>query len=282
MGTSSSSANPYVADEVLDSDTISRNIVRMLQDKHVYNYSEPETLNWNTMRPGRTGPMSGGAQRNRYDQYHPDGLINRLMNPTPQSGGHVGSDDSIGFNEMSDNVLHMLRRQIQPSFATTEGTIGFNTGAGATHPMSGGGCGCDGGDQGRPLVSSVTSPQPIDYNVLRGGAKDEDEDDDLEEGLDEAKKPNANANANAKNKDRDKSKTKRKEKEDEDDEDLDEDEDLDIEEEEDFDEDEEPSRLAKRMETDTVGSRGADEIIKPFYSSDSDYYNIKQRTGRFN
>lgn len=268
MGVSSSNANTGVQGDVLDSETINRNIMRVFQERQLSNnYSDVETLNWNTDK-ARHYLHGGVTARNRYDRYNPEALINELVNQVnkPQAGGIPQGHESSDYKEVSDDVVRILRKNI----------------INQTDPntQQGGSCGCDGGSS----LVSATSPQPVDYNVLKGGAKEKDEED--------------------KNKDK-KSKKKNKDEEKKDEEkDEDEDEEIDIdEEEEDLDEPEDveeesmerthaerkqsrDKRNSKRhnsrseSSSSSEQSAGLEDIIKPFYSSDSDYYNIKQRTGR--
>ena len=108
-----------------------------------------------------------------------------------------------------------------------------------------GGCGC---------LSSATSPNPIDYSILKGGAKNNQKNE----------KKNENKNRNNKRE----SENNFEEDEDYEDEDFEDDEDLD-EDEEDLDEDDDENEM-KRMTEDSYVSENMNQInAVPFYSSES-------------
>ena len=298
MGANTSNANIPVHNDMNDSETIRRNIVRAFQDKKVNNRTNnTETLNWNSytepqcLKQQLPTNYSVGGGRRRYEKYNPDILLSKIMNggSAVQNGGTMPQGlESSSYKELSDDVLQIFQRQVLKQTSVAQ---------------SGAGCGCDG------VPMSVTSPQPVDYRVLVGGATndnaddDDDDDDDEEDEKDSAKSPAPVGKASKITIDKSKIKIKGKTtgdlsnnendaEEDDDDAEIDIDDDEEFESEDEEDEEDEDmdgmerqrgNRSQKRGQSDDMStSAGLASIIKPFYSSDSDYYNIKKRSGRFN
>lgn len=316
-----------VPKDVIDSETINRNIMKIFKSKQINNNYDDDTLNWHTHSDkSRYNYFHGGVQlRNSYDQYNPEVLINTLRRQANENqyGGIPQGLESSDYKELSDDVLSILKRQIMQQTASenksglNNGLNGLNGGLNsglnnglnggsnnlsATSPVNnlkndeadykeisdnvlntlrkqifqiplnniGGGCGCDGN------TPSATSPVPVDYSVLKGGAR-KDNDSDSEDDKDKDKNKDENKNEN---------------KDEENDDIMEEDEELEIEDEDEENEDKKDKKERKEKKdkkyksqkhnTDSSQSGGLDDIIKPFYSSDSDYYDIKQRSGRFN
>lgn len=295
MGLTSSTANYDIQNDVLDSETIRRNIMQVFQSKQVTNNSSDiDTLNWHTyndISKLKSSLHGGMIYRNRYDQYNPEELINQLMNQINnknQTGGIPLGFESDSYKEISDNVLGILRKQILQQTSTD----GLNN-------QLGGSCACD---SGAPVSS--TSPVPIDYTVIRGGGRNGDLDNKNKRNKNKKKKGDGEGDKDIEDMEGDMEEDEEidiDEDEDFEDEENNEDEDEDEEEEgeeEGEEDDEEMKRLHQRNKRkgdkryqerqgyEQSGSSQSepiiDDIIKPFYSSDSDYYNIKERSGRFN
>lgn len=178
------SNNKQKNDELLDSETIKKNIINVLYNKNKNNFgSEVETLGW------FESPKLGGAgKRNRYDELNPELLINQLKSEIYNTGGSLGlpsmkkisvlgtsgaiGTSSVNVNQdvpdkteggdnykaISEDILTLLNQQIN----------------GQT-----GGCGCDVdkniadqkpvvyknvvNNQSGGAVYSATSPQPVNY-----------------------------------------------------------------------------------------------------------------------
>jgi len=236
------------------------------------------------------GLLGGQRSRNRYDQHNPDMLVKNLMEQVKNSSTSA-QNVQMGGHELSDNTVKILQKNV-------------NKVTDVTAQMGGGGCGCDGGDQ------SATSPQPIDFSVLKhnlkGGAENKNDDDDNDDDNDDDDDDDDNNDKNKKDKkdkkDKQRSKKKNKDKktkdEDELDEDEEEEEEIDVEEDDDEDGDDDDAELDEEEEkpengvserirvsmnnSDKTSEGGIEDAIKPYYSSDTDYFNVKQRAGRFN
>jgi len=293
--------------DVLDSDTIRRNIMQVFREKNTgNNYTDFETIGWNNDQYEGLFVGGGTQTRNRYDQFNPDSLVNDLIEQNkrsqqsadkiPAQNAQVGGNEYYEYKEISEDVLSMLKKHI---VAQTGGAVGNTCGEGNANS---GGCGCDG--KSNPIVKqmgglrnsnliSATSANTIDYSVFAnknkqyGGGDDENEEDDEDDEDDDD--------------------------DDEDDED-DEDDSEDTEEEkakkiknknnkdsEDSEDSDKPkvnrthsSKLAKltsrtRAIADSsndgissdYSSEGISRVLQPFYSSDSDHFNVSRRRNRY-
>ena len=234
--TTSHNETPRQYNGPYDAATIHQNIVNAFSNRPVKasSYlSEQDTLGWNNAN------ITGGARRDRYNQYDPRTLLNELMQNSAQKGGNMGYGHET--NNYLTGGLNILDRQIDNETGQS------------------GGCGCDGGVGNL----SATSSMPVDFSVLRGGAKSNTRDAE--------NKNNKNKSRKSKNNDDD------IDAEDENDDDIDADEDndddIDLDEEDlddDLDEDEGMARATRAL-------NGLSDIVKPFYSSDSDFLNIRRR-----
>jgi len=290
--------------DVLDSDTIRRNIMQVFREKNTgNNYTDFETIGWNNDQYEGLFVGGGTQTRNRYDQFNPESLVNDLIeqnkrtqqsaNKIPAQNAQVGGNEYSEYKEISEDVLSMLKRHI---VAQTGGAVGNTCGDGNANS---GGCGCDGksnpiakqmgGSRNSNLISA-TSANTIDYSVFAnknkqygGGDDDANEDDDEDD-----------------------------EDDDEDEDDEDEDDSEDTEEEKakklknknnkDSEDSDEPkvsrmnpaSKIAKltsrtRAITDSsndgissdYSSEGISRVLQPFYSSDSDHFNVSRRRNRY-
>ena len=161
---------------IIDSETVRRNIMNVFQNKQVSNkLTSEDTLNFNMN--DNLNIFGGSISRNRYDDHNPDVLINQLMsqiNNNNQSGGINNLPlgfESDSYYTISEDLLGTLRKHIY-----NETNIKKNNNSN----QLGGGCGCD------SMLPSATSSEPVDFNVIRGGANnnnkkkknDEDEDED--------------------------------------------------------------------------------------------------------
>ncbi|AYV75921.1 MAG: hypothetical protein Terrestrivirus3_190 [Terrestrivirus sp.] len=271
--------------QLTDSDSVRKNIMRVFREKNVGNhYTDVETLDWHSVQ-NMGNNQFGGNVRNRYEQFNPQVYIDQLIeqNKRTQSsmvnmkdsslvGGNFG--DQNEYHEINQNVLASLRKHI-------------------IEQTGGASCPCDGADQN--IVSS-TSAQEIDYSVLKGGAKtkkdddddndddfndddaedndddddDEDEDENNDEDEDEDEDDSVMERSRSKSKKSKKSRQNRHHGGDPEDDD------------ENDDEDDPDIEMADEVDEMTGGSSdNISKIIKPFYSTDSDHYHITKRRSRF-
>lgn len=274
---------------VTNSDEIRRNIMKVFKEKKSSNYNDFETIGWNN-----TNKQFGGQNRNRYEQYNPETLINQLIaqnnlakQNTNQLGGNIKSydNDENNYKEMTEDVLSILRKNI---VAQTGGAD----------------CPCTDNQN-----YSETSDNPVDYKCLKGGKRDdnnkkhknnedeenEDEDEDEEEEEDNEEEEEEEEEEDNDNDDND------DDDDDEDEEEIadmerakrgkksrkhhriydgnldDEDKEEDDEDEENDDENDDNDDISEMSES----SNDISKVIQPFYSSDSDHYNISRRRMRF-
>lgn len=209
MGNSVSNVNS----NKYSSDDIARNIENLVRYNSVRDYSASDTMQFN---PNSSSDFSlslesikGGSvtsphvnpiitvqpTRNRFAQLEQQ--IRNMANQSNQRGGSVIDQ----YSSISEHELHVLKNLIMKS-QNGNGQIG--------------GCGCADDNNN---IFSPTSTQPIDYNVLKGGAQPETTVSDESEEKKEKKE-------------------KKHKKEDSDDKDMDDDE-LDLEDEEDEDDEDE-------------------------------------------
>ena len=242
MGATTSNTDTTFKNEPLDSETIRNNIIKAFRQKQPEVYSEMETLHWS----------DGGAvfdyrttNRNRYDEHNPEMLLAQMQGYA-KGGAIANPHETSDYYALSDTVLQTWKRHINGQTSTGQ---------------DGGGCGCDGS------TYSATSPQPIDYSVLRGGAGNSQKETKEEPTKDKKQTKKSNDD------------------DDNEDDDIDEDEDLEVEEDEEFDDDEDTDddkNIKKKHKQSRIdSSHELDNIIKPFYSSDSDYHTIKHKNGRY-
>src|SRR5579883_2354158 len=146
MGLSASSANSNQPVNTLDSETIRRNIMKILHEKHNSNASDLATFDFhedNAMNlfggnldsedscdKGYTSintNMIGGSvtkrhqTRNRYDEYDPERLLNQFkqeyeqtLNKQQKGGQPVNPDkeDDKEYREISEDFLTTLRQHV--------------------------------------------------------------------------------------------------------------------------------------------------------------------------
>lgn len=284
----------------INSEVIRQNILRAFQTKQtpdeLNDFSNFDTLDWNSHQiPTRSSKMRssqlGGSKtrnqaRNRWEQYNPEALINELTRQTTktkknQAGGNsqLGlpiSSESASYRELSDNITQLLREHVNRGPSQQTGGYKMNL-----------------------ANLSSTSSQPVDFSVLVGagdadGNADGDADADVTSESDDESKKSEESEAESES---DSDNVKEEEEEEINiDEDFDEDEGEESDSEsEEVSEEEKPemsrsvgkkgkadkkSKKSKYVDS-TTSQSGIDDIIRPFYSSDSDYYNIRRRNKRF-